>query len=354
MAAPPPAIRRPRFRIFPRPDEWRAVAKRWGIAAGVVAVFCLLVWFFLLRMPGESWTGPLPPLDAAQTTVRGELESAVRRLAVEIGERNTAWPARLEAAARYVEGELAVCGPPRRVGYKLAEKSCDNVEVEIAGATRPAEIVVVGAHYDSVRGTAGANDNATGAAGVLALARRFAGTRPARTLRFVLFVNEEPPWFQTELMGSLCYARTCRERGDAVAAMLCLETLGCYRDEAGSQKYPAPGLSLAYPTTGDFVTFVGNVASRHLTREIVGEFRRTATIPSEGAALPAGIPGVGWSDQWSFWEQGWPAVMVTDTAPFRYPHYHTAQDTIERIDFDRFARVVAGLVPVVDRLANPR
>ncbi len=341
------------LRLVPRRAEWRDVVRRWAILAAIVVVVATIVWFFLLRMPGESHDGPLPPLDADGVALRDELERDVRRLADGIGERNTRRPERLEEAARFIEESLRACGTPARQGYELGGRPCANVEVEIRGGARVSEIVIVGAHYDSVPGCAGANDNATGTAGVLALARRFAGSKPARTLRFVGFVNEEPPFFQTGDMGSVRYAKRCKARGEDVVAMLSLETLGCFRDEEGSQEYPAPGLSLFYPSRGDFVVFVGNVASRALTREAVGTFRGAAAFPSEGAALPSSIPGVGWSDHWSFWEEGWSAVMVTDTAPFRSPLYHTPSDTADRVDFDRLARVVAGLEAVVERFANP-
>jgi Zn-dependent M28 family amino/carboxypeptidase len=193
----------------------------------------------------------------------------------------------------------------------------------------------------------------TGVAATLALARRFAAAKPARTLRFVAFVNEEPPCFQTDTMGSAVYAKACREAGDDVRAMVSLETLGCYFDAPGWQQYPAPGLSLAYPSRGNYVAFVGNSASKALVREAVGTFRAHCAFPSEGTALPEWVPGVGWSDHWAFWREGFPALMVTDTAPFRYAEYHTARDTPDRIDYERLARVVSGLVHVVGRLAAP-
>jgi Zn-dependent M28 family amino/carboxypeptidase len=203
-----------------------------------------------------------------------------------------------------------------------------------------------------VTGAPGANDNGSGVAGVLALARRFAGKPCARTLRFVAFVNEEPGHFQTELMGSWVYARRCKERGDRIAAMVSLETIGCFFHEPGTQSYPAPGLGLCYPTTGNFIAFVGDLSSRKLVRRAIGSFRRGAEFPSEGAALPASIPGIGWSDHWAFWQHGYPAIMVTDTAPFRYPHYHLRSDTPEQLDYDSMSRVIFGLEKVVAELAN--
>jgi Zn-dependent M28 family amino/carboxypeptidase len=213
---------------------------------------------------------------------------------------------------------------------------------------------LIGAHYDSVFGAPGANDNGSGVAALLALARRLHGPPNEQTLRLVAFVNEEPGYFQGAQMGSFVYAGRCRQHGDRIRAMISLETIGYFSHQPGSQHYPIPGLGLLYPGTGNYIGFVSNVASRKLLRNALGEFRRAARVPSEGAALPASIPGVGWSDQWSFWRHGYPGIMVTDTAPFRYPHYHKASDTPDKLDYDTMTRVVAGLERVIRHLANPR
>ena len=173
-----------------------------------------------------------------------------------------------------------------------------------------------------------------------------------KTLRFVAFVNEEPPFFQTEEMGSFVYAKRCKERGDHITAMISLETIGYFSDEPGSQKYPAAGLGFFYPGKGNFIGFAADTRSRPLLREAVAAFRQARKLPCEGAALPAAIPGIGWSDHWSFWQCGYPAIMVTDTAPFRYPHYHEPTDTPEKLDYDRFALVVSGMETVIRDLAK--
>lgn len=305
----------------------------------------------MIRMPGTSHRGPLPSLGPAGAALQDALRRDVEHLAGEIGERNLTRYEGLRAAAAFLEASLASAGyAVGRQTYDVDGKACHNLEVERAGRDRPQDIVIIGAHYDSVEGSPGANDNASGVAGVLALARAFAGARPSRTLRFVAFVNEEPPIFQTEAMGSVRYARRCRERGERVTAMLSLETVGYYSDAPGSQVYPFP-FQFFYPSTGNFIGFVGNVASRRLVREVVGSFRRHAAFPSEGVATLASIPGVGWSDQWAFWQEGYPAVMVTDTAPFRYPYYHSPQDTPDRVRYDRLARVVIGLERVIAELS---
>jgi Zn-dependent M28 family amino/carboxypeptidase len=307
---------------------------------------------WMTSMPGESYSGPLPPLTEGERALRPELERHVVTLSEKIGARSVRASAGLAAARQYIEETFT------SLGYEVDAQEftvdgvvCANVEVELAGGAQAEEIVVIGAHYDGYSFQPAANDNATGVASTLELARLFAGKQPARTLRFVAFVNEEPPYFQTEDMGSRRYAKRCRQRGEDVVAMLSLETMGYYSDEDGSQHYPAP-FGWFYPSTGNFIGFVGNLGSRKLVRRVVRTFRRVGRFPSEGAALPSFITGVGWSDQWSFWQEGYAAAMVTDTAPFRYPHYHSDSDTPDKIDFERLARVVAALEQVVADLAR--
>ncbi len=304
----------------------------------------------MLWMPGTSHRGPLPALTAGQVALRDALRADLVRLSVEIGERNLRRYGKLREAADFIESTFASSGlAVSRQTYVCRGREVDNVVGEIAGRT--SEIFVVGAHYDTVTGCPGANDNGTGVVATLALARAFAGTTPERTLRFVGFVNEEPPYFQTAEMGSLVYAQACRERGEKIVGMLTPETIGYYADEEGSQHYPFP-IGLFYPRTGNFVAFVGNVGSRALVRRSIRSFREHAAFPSEGAAAPESIPGVGWSDHWAFWQAGYKALMVTDTALFRHDDYHTLHDTVELIDFDRLARVVDGLRHVVADLAG--
>jgi hypothetical protein len=325
---------------------------RLGAAAIVLAVLAPGAWWSMIRMPGESHRGDLPPLTAEQAALGDELRQHVEALAGRIGERNLLRYRNLVAAGEFIERSLTEAGyAVERQEYDVEGRMCVNLAAETPGADRPQEIVVVGGHYDSVIDCPGANDNATGVAATLALARRLKGFRPSRTLRFVCFVNEEPPFFQTANMGSRVYARRCRRRGEKVTAMICLETIGYYSDEKGSQRYPPP-FSLVYPATGNFIAFVGNYGSRSLVRQVVASFRQQAEFPSEGGAVPGFLPGIGWSDHWSFWKEGYPALMVTDTAPFRYPHYHRFTDTPDKIDYERTARVVSGLEAVIKELAG--
>jgi hypothetical protein len=325
----------------------------WRIALLVALVAVVAIpWWSMIRMPGKSFHGAPPPLTPEEIALRAELVSDVQTLAGNIGERNFQRYQELVAASDFIERSFSAAGlRPRRDRYEMRGQSFDNIEAEIRGTQ--SQIVLIGAHYDSVLGSPGANDNGSGVAALLALARRFAGKPCLRTLRFVAFVNEEPFMFQSPEMGSYVYASRCHDRGDQITAMLSLETIGYYSDAPRSQIYPLPGLGLFYPTTGNFIGFVGNVPSRGLVREAIGHFRRHAQIPSQGAALPSGIPGIGWSDQWAFWQHGYRGIMITDTAPFRYPHYHSASDTPDKLDYDTMARVVQGLEKVIDHLARP-
>lgn len=306
----------------------------------------------MTAMPGRSHAGPLEPPSAWDRSLAVELRRHVQALAGDIGERNEAHPAELARAADYVARDLGAWTTVARLGYRDGPARLENIEGTIAGSNPRAPVVVLGAHYDSVEGSPGANDNATGVAAMLVLARHFARRHPVSTIRFVAFPNEEPPYFQRSSMGSLVYARRCRQRGDDIGAMLSLETMGYFDDGAGSQHYPLPGIGLAYPDRGDFIAVVGNLGSRALVRRVVGDFRSSARFPSDGAALPGAVPGVGWSDHWSFWQAGYPGAMLTDTAPFRYPHYHEATDTPDMVDYARLARVVRGVAHVVESLAR--
>jgi len=316
-------------------------------------VLCMGMGVYMIRMPGKSFSDILPPLAKIEKSSSNQLKHDLKKLASDIGERNVFIPTKLNEAATFLDNSFTEAGyTPRRQTFKVLGENVSNIEVEIKGVSKPEEIVIVGAHYDSILGSPGANDNGSGAVAILALARSFYGKKMQRTLRFVEFVNEEPPFFQEyeeKGMGSLAYARRCRKKNENIVAMLSLETIGYFSDKPGSQKYPPP-LNFFYPTIGNFIGFVGNISSRDLTRQAIGIFRNTCKFPSEGIAAFAFIPGIGWSDHWSFWKEGYPAIMITDTAPYRYPYYHTKKDTIEKVDYDKLARVMVGLEKVIANL----
>jgi hypothetical protein len=336
----------------PAGPNWRLRILLVAVAVAVALAAAFVALWRMTQMPLRSYAGTSPPLSAVQLELAGHLSEDVKYLSATIGERNVHRLGSLQATTDYLRSALS------GEGYAVAEQSyaveghtVSNLESILPGSDAAEGSIVVGAHYDSVPGTVGANDNASGVAATLELARLLQGSHPRRTIRFVFFVNEEPPYFQTSAMGSLVYAMRLRRNAVSVSAMISLETIGFYSDARNSQKYPML-LSLFYPSRGNFIGFVGNPESRELLRRSIRKFRESAKFPSEGIAAPEDWPGVGWSDHWSFWQGHYPAIMITDTAIFRYPDYHTPLDTLDKVDFEKMARVVDGVRAVVVSIAS--
>jgi Zn-dependent M28 family amino/carboxypeptidase len=243
-----------------------------------------------------------------------------------------------------------------------------NIEAEKRGETRPDEVIVIGAHYDSkvatrswfgygpplkdARGTPGADDNASGVAALLALADRFANQPTQRTIRFVAFVNEERPFYQTESMGSRVYAHQCRATNESVVGMISLETMGCYSAQPRHKRFRFAGF-FGLPSHPDYVAFLSDRRSRHFARECADIFHDHSPLTVRTLALPTLGKLVAWSDDWSFWREGIPAFSVTDTAFLRHDHYHELSDTAEKLDYAVMADVVWGLKSVIESQVNP-
>jgi Zn-dependent M28 family amino/carboxypeptidase len=327
------------------------------IAGFLLILFVFIVIALFLRtaqMVGKSYSGRFLPLSVQEKEISANLRDHVFILADEIGERNIWLPQKLNAAAAYIEKVWQEQSfDVQHQEYAARGVESTNLIIEIPGISMPDQIIIVGAHYDSVLGSPGANDNGSGVASLLEISRLLAGKKPARTVRLVAFTNEEPPFFLRLDMGSRVYASRSRGRKENIVGMLSLETMGYYSEAPNSQEYPFP-FSFFYPHTANFIGFVGNIRSRHLVRLSLATFRNTTQFPSEGTAAPGWITGIGWSDHWSFWREGFRAIMVTDTAFFRYDPYHTRKDTPEKIDYDRLARVTKGLAEVVVELANTK
>ena len=303
-------------------------------------------------MPEKSYSGLFLPLSEKEKIISSNLYNHVYKLAGKIGERNIWLPSKLNAAAAYIENtwrgqEYTV----QRQEYDARGVKSANLEIEIPGTSQTDEIILIGAHYDSVLGCPGANDNGSGVAALLEISRLLKNRKLSRTIRLVAFTNEEPPFFLRRDMGSKVYASLARKHNENIVAMLSLETMGYYSEAPNSQQYPFP-FSFFYPHTANFIGFVGNLRSQQLMKQSLGAFRRHTQFPSEGTAAPGWVTGIGWSDHWSFWQEGYRAIMVTDTALFRYDHYHTSEDTPEKIDYNRLARVTEGLSHVITELAD--
>lgn len=331
----------------------------WLIALLVLFLAAVVAW--AAWMPGSSIKGALPALSEQERDLAGRLKTDVRALALDIGERNMFTPGSMNRAVGWIDSRLREAGyVPERRTYQLSDgapppltgREAENLVAEVPGTEQPEEVLVIGAHYDSVKGSPGANDNASAVAALLALAGWLHKHPQPRTVRLIAFANEEPPFFMSDDMGSQAYAADSRQGGERIVAMVSMDGIAYFSDEPGSQRYPAPGLDFIYPSRGNFIAFVTRSRDAPLLRKAIGAFRQQATVPSEGAALPGWLPGVGWSDHWAFWQHDYPAFLVTDTLPFRDPRYHTPGDTAERLDFQRLARVVHGLKGVIKRLAG--
>ena len=305
-----------------------------------------------LDSPGSTPGAQAPGVEPGASR-QDRLRDDLFILAGQIGERNTRKPQQLEQAAAFIEASLKVAGlEPKRQTYQVHGQPVSNIEVELRGHGLAHQIVVLGAHYDSAPGTPGADDNGTGTVAALELARAWAKRRPARTLRVVFFVNEEPPYFHTEDMGSLVYARRCAALGEQIVAMLSLEMLGYYDDAPGSQRYPM-GLGLLYPSQGDYLGFVTRASDAALNKRAQRAFDASPqALPTQRLSAPQAVTGVSFSDHWSFWQAGYPAIMVTDTAFMRNPHYHQPTDSPQTIDYARLTRAVDGLEAVVEALVQ--
>ena len=251
--------------------------------------------------------------------------------------------AQLIEAAESIERSLREAGyETRRQDIAVNENIVWNIDVDCTGRCHPEEIIVVGAHYDTVPGSPGANDNGSAVVANLALARAFARLAPERTVRVASFVNEEMPYYMTDAMGSLYYAEECCAESENVVCMISLETIGCYLDEPLSPRYPSALLRHVYPTAGNFVAVGGDLRPRHLVHRVIRGLRRVQ-FPSEGMAAPRWLKDIFRSDHAAFWRYDYPAVIITDTANFRYSYYHTSEDTIDKINYIALARVVTRL-----------
>lgn len=339
---PPPR----RSRIFP--TRRRAIG--WLL---VIAIPVVLFVTWIESMPNR--TGTLETVEAPPE-FEAHLQSHVRMLSEEIGPRSIKYGHHeaLERAAGWIRSQWEGFGyTVEEQEFEVFSRPTRNLWVTLPGSDPDLPILVLGAHYDSEgeSRTPGADDNASGVAILLELTRALRDFRPRRSIRFVAFTTEEPPHFQNTFMGSLRYARMLAEAEVPVELMISLESLGYYSEEEGSQGYPAL-LRASYPSVGNFVGVVGRFQGRSAVTRVADLLGRHCDLPFESAALADFLPGVGWSDHWSFWQHDYEAVMLTDTAVFRNPNYHKPGDTWDTLDYRVMAALTEALVPVVRELSE--
>lgn len=330
-----------------------------------ITALLVLLYFIFLRMPGLHAEG----IQTVDKELAQILKADVLYLSETIGPRSFHKYKALTDTANYISDEFRKTGlEVKRHDYKIKTEEIGksylntgfspdqvftNISAELKGTEKPDEIIIIGAHYDSVciSNCKGADDNASGVAATLTLARKLAGHPMKKTIRFMAFVNEEPPFFHTKTMGSMVYAEKCRVENKKIIGMIAFDTIGYYSDKENSQKYPPP-LNRLYPSKGNFIAFVGGMNSVLFLRDCITKFRKNSSFPSEGAAVPFFVPGSDWSDHWAFAQLGYNAIMITNTAMNRTPYYHTAGDTHDKLDYDRMALLVDGVGKMLAELAN--
>jgi Zn-dependent M28 family amino/carboxypeptidase len=317
-----------------------------GGFCSALALSVFVVQPFVAALPSRP-----PVVDAA------ELERHVRRMSVDLYPRSYDQPERIEAAAHYIESELAKIGISTE-SQAVAVDGMNYRNVIARFGPREGSLLVIGAHYDShadVGGavseqtyspathTPGADDNASGVAALLELARLLAAAPPSRPIELVAYTLEEPPYFRSGDMGSARHARALRAGGRDVELMLSLETIGHYDDAPDSQNYPVPGMSLLYGDRADFIAVVGRFGDFAVTRRVKATLLGATDLSVRSINAPALLPGIDFSDHLSYWREGFPALMITDTAFLRSTHYHGPGDTPEKLDYAKIAKVVQGV-----------
>ncbi|PIV39709.1 MAG: aminopeptidase [Candidatus Omnitrophica bacterium CG02_land_8_20_14_3_00__42_8] len=276
-----------------------------------------------------------------------KLKRHVVKLSNEIGDRNISNYENLKKTADYIVVQFLSYGYNVTFQkYSVAGKEVKNIIALKTGSRFPNEIILLGAHYDSCFNP-GADDNASGISGLLELARMIANKKVDRTIEFIAFVNEEPPFFKTEVMGSRIYAKECKAENKNIRAIIVFDLIGFYSNKPFSQRYPVI-LGLFFPNKGNFIGVFGNFKSRYLARQITRIFKNNSSFPIASIALDF-IPGIDFSDHWSFWKEGYPAVMISDTAFLRHKNYHKNTDTWEKLNYKDMACVIEGIYGVLVR-----
>lgn len=340
-----------RLYLYVKKDEKHGVHLKIFTLAFILLLLSLYLFYKITVIHGPQAQAFIKGHDKLNTELQARLQQHVLTLAEEIGERHHSEKKSLDKAAQYIKQEFVKAGFEPTLQLFNESVYC-NIIAEIAGNEKQNDIIIIGAHYDTVWLSPGADDNASGVAALLEIARALSGQHLARTVRLIAFTNEEQPFADTEEMGSKIYVRSLLDKDENIIAMFSLEMLGFYSDKKGSQRYPAVA-NLFYPDTASFIAFVSNLPSRSLLISAMANYSGKATVPAHGLAVPEFlVPDIRRSDHASFWDFGYPAVMITDTADYRNINYHTVGDVIGTLDFNRMAGVVAGLINTFELLAN--
>ena len=315
--------------------------------ASVAFLFMLLALWFWLTQPLFLSVTPNPQ----RTVDPSRLETHVRKLSLELSPRDVGHIENLDRVAAYIKSEFEQTGASvSEQPYRVEGKSFRNVIAQFGpdGAQR----IVVGAHYDTAGPLPGADDNASGIAGLIELAHLLSQQSLKTRVELVAFSLEEPPYFRTTGMGSSVHAESLRKQNAKVKAMICLEMIGYFSDVPNSQHFPSAILQALYPATGNYIAVVGRLNDGLLVRRVKASMRAAAPLSVYSISAPSFIPGIDFSDQLNYWHAGYSAVMISDTAFYRNLNYHTHNDTPEKLDYKRMAMVVEGTFAAVMKISE--
>ena len=337
------------------PDETRRRRKAGKRKPAIkLMLYILAVTFILILALCFYITQPIWGVRRSDSAARVDprsLETHVRTLSESLGPRDASHPENLERVAAYVRQKFAEAGGRiREQAYMVGGTTYRNIIADFGPETN--ERIVVGAHYDAAGPYPGADDNASGIGGIIELAQLLGQTDLHLKVEVVAYALEEPPFFRSQYMGSAVHARALKKEGAKVRAMIVVEMLGYFSDAADSQQFPVSLLRLLYPSQGNFISVIGRLGEGILVRKIKRSMLEASSLPVYSINAPRSIPGVDFSDHLNYWDEGFPAVMVTDTAFYRNPNYHTRADTAEKLDYNRMAQVVEGVYAAVKELAR--
>jgi hypothetical protein len=320
---------------------------RFMLLVVLILLLLLIVSWFWITQPLLSGGKPSPE----RTVDPSRLQEHVRKLSIEFSPRDESHIENLDQAAAYIKDQFSqTTALVSEQPYRVQGKSYRNVIAQFGPESK--ERIVVGAHYDVAGPLPGADDNASGVAGLIELARLLSRQQPPMRVELVAFTLEEPPYFRTTAMGSSVHAESLRQQNIQVRVMFSLEMIGYFSDAPNSQHFPVGILGALYPSTGSFIAVVGRLGDWSLVRRTKATMRNASPLPVYSINAPTFIPSIDFSDQLNYWHAGYSALMITDTAFFRNRNYHTAQDTEEKLDYKRMAMVVEGVYASVVELAK--
>lgn len=286
------------------------------------------------------------------TDCTNNLKLHVKFIADEIGERHVRKHLALHRIANYISQQWTMMGyEVERQPFTAKGVKCENLEATKTGSDKPDDIILICAHYDTAKDCPGANDNASGIAAMLEIARYFSHTNPGCSIRFVALTNEKPPFYGTEKSGSWIYAHRANHNCDKIRTAIILESLGYYNNANHSQLYPPP-MSLFHPKQGNFLAMASNLGSMTTMRKFAKCFKKHSRFRFETMVAQNFLPWVKWSDSSPFWLNGYHAFMISDTAQYRYPFYDSVRDTPEKIDYQCLTFITDGLTRAIEELAN--